>query len=52
MCNDIVTNIGRGNGAMRVLLDLSVAFDTIDHHNICCILEKYVGMCANALKTN
>ena len=29
--NDIVTTIGRGNGAMLVLLDLSAAFDTIDH---------------------
>ena len=32
--NDIVTTIGRGNGAMLVLLDLSAAFDTIDHYNI------------------
>ena len=29
MYNDIVTTIGRGNGAMLVLLDLSAAFDTI-----------------------
>ena len=48
--NDIVTTIGRGNGAMRVLLDLSAAFDTIDHDNLFCILEKYVGICGNALK--
>ena len=27
---DIVTTIGRGNGAMLVLLDLSAAFDTIN----------------------
>ena len=26
--NDIVTTIGRGNGAMLVLLNLSAAFDT------------------------
>ena len=37
--NDIVTNISRGNGAMLVLLDLSAAFDTIDHDNLFCILE-------------
>ena len=48
--NDIVTTIGRGNGAMLVLLDLSATFDTIDHDNLFCILEKYVGICGNALK--
>ena len=48
--NDIVTTIGRGNGAMLVLLDLLAAFDTIDHDNLFCILEKYVGICGNALK--
>ena len=42
--NDIVTTIGRGNGAMLVLLDLSAAFDTIDHDKFFCILEKYVEM--------
>ena len=35
---------------MLVLLDLSVAFDTIDQDNLFCILEKYVGICDNALK--
>ena len=48
--NDIVTTIDKGNGAMLVLLDLSAAFDTIDHDNLFCILEKYVGICGNALK--
>ena len=35
---------------MLVLLDLSAAFDTIDRANLFCILEKYVGICGNALK--
>ena len=35
---------------MLVLLDLSAAFDTIDHDNLFCILEKYVGIRGNALK--
>ena len=48
--NDIVTTIGGGNGAMLVLLDLSAALDTIDHDNLFSILEKYVGICGNALK--
>ena len=45
--NDIVTAIGRCNGAMFVL---SAAFDPIDHDNIFCILEKYVRICGNAQK--
>ena len=44
MYNDIVTTIGRGNGAMLVLLDLSAAFDIIDHDNLFCILKKYIGI--------
>ena len=38
--NDTVTTIGRGNGAMLVLLDLSAAFDTIDHDNLFVFLRN------------
>ena len=38
--NDIVTTIGRGNGVMLVLLDLSAAFDTIDHDNFFVFLRN------------
>ena len=38
--NDSVTTIGRCNGAMHVLLDLSTAFDTIDHDNFFVFLRN------------
>ena len=48
--NDIVTTVGKGNGSFLVLLDLSTAFDTIDHNNVFYILEKYVGIGGSALR--
>ena len=48
--NDIVTMVGKGNGSYLVLLDLSVAFDTIDHDTLFVILEKYVGITGSALQ--
>ena len=50
MYNDIVTPVGKGNGSFLVLLDLSAAFDTIDHDNLFYILEKYVGIGGSALR--
>ena len=50
MYNDIVTTVGKGNGSFLVLLDLSVAFDTIDHDNLFYILKKYVGIGGSALR--
>ena len=50
MYNDIVTTVGKGNGSFLVLLDLSAAFDTIDHDNLFYILEKYVGIGGSALR--
>ena len=50
VCNDIVTTAGKGNGSFLVLLDLSAAFDTIDHDNLFYILEKYVGIGGSALR--
>ena len=35
---------------MIVLFDLSAAFDTIDHDNLFCIIEKNGGIFRNALK--
>ena len=48
--NDIVTTIGKRNGSGLVLLDLSAAFDTIDHENLFNHLEKYVGISGDSLK--
>ena len=50
MYNDIVTPVGKGNGSFLVLLDLSAAFDTIDHDNLFYILEIYVGIDGSALR--
>ena len=48
--NAIVTTVGKGNGSFLLLLDLSAAFDTIDHDNVFYILEKYVGIGGSALR--
>ena len=48
--NDIVTTVGKGNGSFLDLLDLSAAFDTIDHDNLFYILEKYVGIGGSTLR--
>ena len=47
--NDIITTLGKGNGSFSVLLDLSVAFDIIDHDNLFRHLEKYVGIRGSGL---
>ena len=38
MFNDVMFNIDRGNDTLLVLLDLSAAFDTIDHQIIVSLL--------------
>ena len=47
--NDIMFNIDRGNGTLLVLLDLSAAFDTIDHQIVFHILEHSLGITDSAL---
>ena len=47
--NDTVVTIGKGNGNFLVLLDLSSAFDIIDHSNLFTVLGKHVGICDDSL---
>ena len=46
--NDIVTTLGKSNGSCLVLLNLSTAFDAIDHDNLFYILDLYVEIVGSA----
>ena len=48
--SDIVAMVGNGNGSYLVLLDLSAAFDPIDHDTLFVILDKYIGITGSALQ--
>ena len=47
--NDVMFNIDRGNGTLLVLLDVSAAFDTIDHPILFHILEHSLCITDSAL---
>ena len=47
--NDVVFNIDRGNCTLLVSLDLSAAFDTINHQFFFHILEHLLGITDSAL---
>ena len=47
--NDIMLNLSRGDVTMLVLLDLSAAFDTIDHDILLTRLQKRYGVHDSAL---
>lgn len=42
--NDMRLNIDKGNASVLILLDLSAAFDTVDHCILINRLEKLVGL--------
>jgi hypothetical protein len=48
--NDIMTNMSKGNITMLVMLDLSAAFDTIDHTILLNRLQTMYGIEQEALK--
>ena len=48
--NDIASTIGKENSNLLVLLDLSAAFDIIDHVILLAILKKYISFDGKAFK--
>ncbi len=49
MTNDLLLSSDRGCISLLVLLDLSAAFDTIDHNILLNRLENFVGISGSAL---
>lgn len=47
--NDILQSLDNNCVTVLVLLDLSAAFDTIDHHTLLCRLEDHNGVSGNAI---
>ncbi len=49
MTNDLILSSDRGCNSLLVLLDLSSAFDTIDHNILLNRFENFVGISGSAL---
>ena len=47
--NDLLLTLDSGENAILVLLDLSAAFDTVDHNTLLTRLEQWVGIKGTAL---
>ena len=48
--NDLLRNLDDGKTTVLVLLDPSVAFDTLDHSGVISLLENWYGISGNALR--
>ena len=49
MHNDILQSFDNGGGVILVLLDLSAAFDTVNHELLLSRLSTYYGLCGLVL---
>ena len=47
--NDLLMNMNKGQVSLLVLLDLSAAFDTVDHRILLKTLQTKLGVCGSAL---
>ena len=48
--NDILVATDKNSATVLLLLDLSAAFDTVDHNKLLHILRNELGICGNAFK--
>ena len=48
--NDVLLSLDKGQSVLLVLLDLSAAFDTIDHGKLLSTLHDHIGVADNALR--